>query len=87
VDEQAGILPDERARRAGMVEVDMREQEVSQLPDLEPVPGQPCPKRVQAARRSAVDERGLIPREQVGADHALPAEVLEVEELHGAIRP
>ena len=82
VDEQARVLADEGAGRAGMVEMDVREQEVAELPDLEPVLGEPCPERVQAARRPAVDQRGLVAREQVGADHALAAEVLEVEELH-----
>ena len=65
----------------------MGEDEVAQLPDPEPVRGERRPQRVQAARRPAVDERGLVALEQVRADDALAAEVPEIEELHpGTLR-
>jgi len=82
VDEQARVLSDKRPRRARVVEVDVGEHEVAQLPDLEPMPRKRRPETVQAACRAAVDERQLLALEQVRADDALAAEVLEVEELH-----
>ena len=60
-----------------MVEVDVREHEVPQLPDPEPVCREALPQRLQAARRPAVHERSLVPRQQVGADDALVPEVPE----------
>ena len=67
VHEQAGVLTDERARRPGMVEVDVGEDEMAQLPDLEPVLGQSGPQRLQAARGPAVHQRGLGARVEVRA--------------------
>ena len=86
VDDEARALAHERARRAGVVEVDVGEEQVAEVGDLEPLLRQPRSECVQAARRAAVDECRLLALEQVRADDARPAEVLEVEELHAAER-
>ena len=82
VDEQARVLTDERARRSGVVEVDVGEDEMAQVPDLEPVLGQSGAERLQAARGPAVHQRGLGARVEVRGDDTLATEMLEVEELH-----
>jgi hypothetical protein len=65
-----------------MVEVDVREDEMTQVPDLEPVLRQTCAERRQAARGPAVHQRGLGARVEVRGDDTLATEMLEVEELH-----
>src|SRR5687768_15636395 len=86
VHREAGILADERSGRARVVEVDVGEHEVAQVPDLEPVLRQAGAERIQAARGPAVDQRGLVTRVEVRGDDTLATEMLEVEELHSAGR-
>jgi hypothetical protein len=77
---QAGVLSDEDPSRSGVVEVDVREEQVAKVAELDaPIP-EACPESVHARRRPAVEERGAVRRvEQVGADDALGAEVVEVD--------
>ena len=82
VHDEAGVLLDERSRRPCMVEVDMGEDEMAQIPDLEPVLRQSCTERLEAARGTAIDQRGLGARVEVRGDDTLATEMLEVEELH-----
>ena len=82
VHDEAGVLPDEAARSPCMVEVDVREDEMTQVPDLEPVLRQAGAERLQAARGPAVHQRGLGARVEVRGDDTLATEMLEVEELH-----
>ena len=79
---EAGVLPDEAARSPCVVEVDVREDEMTQVPDLEPVLRQACAERLQAARGPAVHQRGLGARVEIRGDDTLATEMLEVEELH-----
>ena len=65
-----------------MVEVDVREDEMAQVANLEPVPPERRTQASKAARGPAVDEGGLVALEQVRADDVLAAEMLEIEELH-----
>ncbi len=79
---QLGVLADEHARRARVVEVDVREEQVPHVAELESALGQAGLQRGQADRGPAVLQRGpVLGLEQVGADHSLAAEVVQVERL------
>jgi hypothetical protein len=67
-----------------MVEVDVSQQQVAKIADGEPMRRQPGLERVQARRRSTVDQRRLIAGQQVGRDHPGVPEEVEVEELGAA---
>jgi hypothetical protein len=73
---QARVLPHERARGARMVEVDVREQQVTQVLQLEPALGEPRLQLRDTARRPAVVQREpVVGLEQVGADDPLVPEM------------
>src|SRR6266498_969628 len=79
---QPRMLADERACRARVVEMDMREQQVSELVELEAAPGQLLLQRAEAGGGAAVEERGAVRGlEQVRADDALAAEMKEVDRV------
>jgi hypothetical protein len=77
------IPANEHAGRACVIEVDVREDEVAQILDAEPVGGEARLERAEAGRGPAVDERRLIPRQEVGPDDPGAPEVLQVEKLRG----
>ena len=52
------MLTDEHAGGARVVEMDVREEQVAQVGEREPVLGKPLLQRRQAASRPAVEERG-----------------------------
>jgi hypothetical protein len=81
---QSRIAAHEHARGARVVEVDVREDEVAQVPDREPGTRERRLERVDARRRTAVDQGGLLAAKQVGGDDPRPPEVEEVEELEAA---
>ena len=79
---QAGVLPHEHARRSRMVEVDVREQQVSYVGELEAALREARLQLRHAGRGPAVLQREpVLGLEQVRADHPLVAEVAQVERL------
>src|SRR5215210_291675 len=77
---QLRVAPNENARRPGVVEMDVREQQVADVRQPEPAFAEPLLERTQAARRPAVEERRPVDGvEQVDADDALVALEAEVE--------
>ena len=79
---QPRVLAHENPSGARVVEVDVREQQMTQLADCEPVLGQLAAQRFHRCRGPAVVERGPVGRvELVGGDHALVAEVAKVDQL------
>jgi hypothetical protein len=81
---QARIPPRDHSRRARVVEVDVRQHEVAEVVERETVARESLLQRIQAARRPAVDQRGLVAGEQVDADDPRPAEVKKIEKLEAA---
>jgi hypothetical protein len=78
------VLADEAARGAGVVEVDVREEEVLDVPELVTAPREPGLERVEAARGAAVEERRpRLGLEQVGADRPGAPAVQQVDRLVG----
>ena len=74
------MLPDERAGGARVVEVDVAEQQVADICQREPAGGEALLEGGDVGRRSAVEEGEAVVRfEQVAADDALGAEVVEVD--------
>ena len=74
------VLANEHTGRPRVVEVDVREEQVTDVAELEP----PCAERVpqgrHAARRAAVEQRrAVVGVEQVRPDPAAVAEVQQVE--------
>jgi hypothetical protein len=67
-----------------MVEVDVRQQQVTKIADGEAMYRQPGLELVDARRRSAVNQRRLVARQQVARDHPGVPEEVEVEELGSA---
>ena len=66
---QGGVLADERARRTGVVEVDVREEKVPDVAELEPALAEAGLQVLDAGRRAAVEERGAVVRlDEVTAD-------------------
>ena len=85
---QPRVLAHEHARRARMVEVDVREQQVAHVGELEAALGEPGLQLGHAGRRPAVLQREpVVGLEQVGADHPLVAEVAQVERLGHQLHP
>ena len=63
---QAGVLAHEHARGAGVVEVDVREQQVADVGELEAALGEPCLQLGHAGRGAAVQSaRPVLGLEQV----------------------
>ena len=86
---ERGMLADERSRRAGVVEVDVREEQVLHVAELDAARRERVVQRRKAARRPAVEEgEPVLGLDEVGADPALVAAVEQVEWLvaHAARR-
>ena len=89
VDLQRRVLAHEHARGAGMVEVDVREQQVPQVARARGrarrVPPSGASRQV---GRPAVEQGGPVDGvEQVGADDALGAQVVQVEKIRAHVDP
>jgi hypothetical protein len=68
-DRQPGHAADERAGRSCVVEVDVREQQMSDVRERETVPGEPRLERVERGRRPAVEQRRAVGRvDQIHTD-------------------
>jgi hypothetical protein len=67
-----------------VIEVDVCEDEVPQVAELEPMSREPGFERGQTGGRSAVDERRLVPGQEVRRDDPGVPEEEEVEELGAA---
>ena len=79
---EPGVPADERSRSAGVVEMDVREQEVVEVGQLEPTLRQPLLEGGDACRRPAVVEREAVVRlDQVHADDTLIALVVKVHRI------
>src|SRR5438552_3848819 len=79
---QAGMLPDEDASRAGVVEVDVREQEVADVGEREAALAEPFLQPLDSGGRPAVEERRTVLRvEQIGPDYSGGSLVPEVDRL------
>jgi hypothetical protein len=65
VNSERRVPPDDRASRARVIEVDMRENQVAQVLQAQAVSLQARLEGAQARRRAAVDERGLASRKEV----------------------
>jgi hypothetical protein len=81
MDREIRVSTDKRAGRSRMVEVDMRENQVAEILDGEPLLGEARLERCETGRRAAVDERGLLALEQVRRDDPGAPEMLQVEQL------
>jgi hypothetical protein len=80
VDLETRVLPNEDTRGAGVVEVDVAEEEVADVGRREPARREALLECREIARRAAVEERRpVLGLEQVAADDALGAEVVEVD--------
>jgi hypothetical protein len=65
--------------------MDVRQEQVAEVGELEPALGEPLLQRGDAGRGAAVEQRRSFRRvEEVDADHALAAEVQQVERLEHA---
>jgi hypothetical protein len=74
------MLPDERPGGAGVVEVDVAQEQVADVLEIEAVLGEALLERGDAARGSAVMEReAVLGLDEVAADDALGALVAEVD--------
>jgi hypothetical protein len=81
------MLADEHARRAGVVEVDVREQQVADVRQHEPAFGELGLEREDVGRRPAILEREpVLGLEQVDADHALRVFVVQIQRIRRARR-
>jgi hypothetical protein len=81
------VPADESAGRAGVVEVDVRQDEVAEVLDRESLPGEAFLERAQARRGAAIDQRRLVTGEEVGRDHPRAPEVLEVDQNGSQVTP
>jgi len=82
VDLELGLLPDERAGGAGVVEMDVAEEQVVDVGEREPAPREASLQCRDGGGRAAVEEReAVVGLDQVAADDALGAEVVEVDEV------
>ena len=76
------MLAHEHARRARMVEVDVREEQVADVAELEVMLPQPLLQRWDAGGWPTVEQgETVIGFQQVDADDALAAEVEKVERV------
>ena len=81
---QRGVLADEDACRARVVEVDVGEQQVADVAGARAARAEGCAKRGNARRGAAVEQREAVVRlDEVCAD---PAGVAEVDEVEGRRR-
>jgi hypothetical protein len=85
VDAKRRIAPGENARRAGVIEVDVREDEVANVAEREATARERPLERFHTRARAAIDERGLVAGEQVRGDDLRSPEVEQVERLEVAI--
>jgi hypothetical protein len=77
---QARVLADERPRGARVVEVDVAQEQVPEVAQRQPPLRQAVLERGDGGRRAAVEEREPVLRvEQVAADDALGAEMVEID--------
>ena len=82
VNAEARIPLHERSGRARVVEVDVREQEVTDLREVDATSAEPALERRQTARRPAVHEGEAVARlHEVRRDHARRVEVEEIDWL------
>ena len=80
-DRQLRMQPHERAGRPGVIEVDVREQQVSQLGQLDAVLAEACDEPRQRRRRPAVLQREAVGRlDQIHADRVLLAAEVQVDD-------
>ena len=80
-DRQLRMQPNERAGRPGVVEVDVREQQVPQLGQLDAVLAEACDEPRQRRRRPAILQREAVGRfDQIHADRVLLAAEVQVDE-------
>jgi hypothetical protein len=78
---EPGMLADERAGGTGVIDVDVREEQVADVCQLEPALGEACLQRVDARRRPAVmDGRTVVGLDQERADDARVL-VMEVDRV------
>jgi hypothetical protein len=81
---QRRVLAHEGPGRAGVVEVDVAEQQVPDVGQRETAVGEARLQRVDRRRGAAVEERRpVVGVEQVARDDPLAAEVVEVDRLRG----
>ena len=74
------MLTHEHAGRACVIEVDMREEQVPDVPQLEPLLVQSVLQGADVRGRSAVEERRTVDRlEEVRRDHPLGSLMVEVD--------
>jgi hypothetical protein len=86
VHREPGVETSQRAGGAGVVEVNMREQESGELFDRSAVRGQPRPKRLEARRRTRIDEvAASAGGHEARQDRFGPSEVMEVDYLVGRV--
>jgi hypothetical protein len=82
VDLQYGVLAHENPGCAGMVEMDVGQQEVAKVLELEPPLAQGGVQALEAGRWSAVEERRpVLGLDEVRADDALRALMVEIERI------
>ena len=80
-DRQVGVLPDERPGGAGVVEMDVREQQMADVGQLDPVLVEALDEPRQGRRRTAVLESEPVGRlEQIHAHRVLAAAEVQVDE-------
>jgi hypothetical protein len=80
VHSEVWVPADEDACRARVVEVDVTEQQMAEVGERHPVLGETALERVDAARGPAVEERrAIVALEEVAADDAFGAFVMEVD--------
>ena len=77
---QRGVLAYEDPGRAGMVEMNVGEEQVAKVLELEPALAQGRVQALEACRGAAVEERrSVLGLDEVGADDALRALIVEIE--------
>ena len=74
------IPVDESAGCPGVVQVDVRQHEMAEVFNPEPLLGEALFEPAEAGGRPAVDERRLVVREEIGRDHPRAPEVLQVDQ-------
>jgi hypothetical protein len=84
VNGQPTVPPREDACCTRVIEVDVREDEMPQVAELEPMSRKPGFERGQTGGRSAVDERRLVAGQQIRRDNSGVPEEKEVDELGAA---
>src|SRR5262245_36656492 len=77
---EARVPADESTRRTGVIEMDVREDEVPDVTELEAVLREPPLESVDARGWPAVDESGGVAGQEKGPDRTRDAEVSQVDE-------